>query len=640
MGERDIIRQVKSLRQNIAESGASAQLATLLSQLHDIHSKSKAGYLLRKVTFEELNQSKTSNIKPIKIAVISNFVCDEITNYIRTACLTDSIFADIYCADFNQYMWQLLDDDSELYQFSPDITLCLLDEHIFLDNMPADWLLEDYLNSMDSVLENITQAFNRYFHNSDKLLVTNTVVLGQEQHQLLIDYRSKMTLSQKFRQFNTAINEAFFEQSAGIVIDTDILLQQQNVELKRLNLSGFAKMHFSEELLDQFANECKKVAQTLLGNTKKCLVLDCDNTLWGGVVGDDGIAGITLGSSAEGELYARFQAAARQLGKQGIILALNSKNNRGNTDQVFSQHPDAILKTKDFSFQCVNWDPKHENLKTIAQHLNISCEHIVFVDDSDFECDMVRELLPEVAVVKLSGNPEEHLLQLTSPGFFNSRVLTAEDYTRSEKYRAESERKVEKNKHTDISGYLHSLNIAVDVSFADEFTLPRVAQITQRTNQFNLTTERLSEQDVQRLYLDDYCHILTVCVDDKFGSSGIVGCAIIDEKPDGSFHIRNLLLSCRVFSRGIETAIVGYIIRFAREKFASTVYGYFSETTKNQKFSGFYRENGFVADGHVNGETELNRYKLSELDFQSLFAKIPWVTLKTHTDNAVSTMEQ
>lgn len=630
MGELNYLRQIKELRKSIAEHGTSTRLAAILAKLDSVHLKSQAGYLLRNIKLEEIKQGD-GGFKSIKIAIISNFVCDEISNFLRTACLSDQIYADIYCADFNQYMWQLLDNQSELYQFAPDITLCLLDEHIFLDILPIDWTVSDYLQCMDEVLQNITQGFSRFFENSAGLLVTNTVVLGQASQQVIIDYRSRMELCRKFRTFNDQLYGFFLERKGDFVIDTEILLQQQGVALKQLNMSAFAKKHFSDELLAGFAEECKQIAQSLLGKTKKCLVLDCDNTLWGGIIGDDGLNGIVLGASAEGEIYTRFQASIRQLRKQGVILAINSKNNRENTDQVFSSHPDIVLKPEDFAFQCVNWEPKHENIKTIAGHLNISCEHIVFVDDSDFECNMVRELLPMVSVVKLSGRPEEYIQQLSAPGFFTTRELTAEDVSRSEKYRAESERKVQQAKYSDVNSYLHSLNIQVDIRTADEFSLSRVAQLSQRTNQFNLTTERLTERDVSNLNVNSQFHILTVSVEDKFGSSGLVGAAFVHEPHSGIFHIRNLLLSCRVFSRGIETALLSSVISLAADRGGKVIYGYFSETDKNHKFVDFYEKHGFIADGVIEGNASMFRFKLVELDGQAMRAQIPWIEFTNNT---------
>ncbi len=628
MDEKNRLRQIKELRQAIGEPGVSLSIAGHLAQLDKTTSLAKAGYLLRKLGTDDWNAAGDADFKPVRLGIISNFVCDEIQHYLRTLCLAEAICPELYVAEYNQYMWQLLDNNSELYGFSPDIALCLLDEHLFFEQLPADWMAVDFENCIEAVLNGLLQAFSSFFKNSSALLVVNTIALSAVSYNTAVDYRSKMKLSRLIREFNQRLLTFMEDHKTGLVIDTDILLQTAATGLTDIKMSAYAKMHFAEPLLAAIAREIKKIARSSLGKTRKCLVLDCDNTLWGGVVGDAGVDGIVLGGSPEGEAYGRFQAVVRQLGKQGVILTLNSKNDRENTDAVFDGHPDAVLKQADFSEQCVNWLPKHENIHTLSERLNIGIDHMVFVDDSEFECNMVREFLPDVTVLKLSGNPEEYVQQVLEQGWFNTRELTEEDFSRGDKYRAESERKLAQSKYQSVEEYLHSLEIKVELFFADEFSIPRIAQITQRTNQFNLTTERLGEQQVGDLSDSDNWLVIGFKAEDKFGCSGIVGAVLIEQVDDErglvNFHIRNFLMSCRVFSRGIETAVVAKIAELARRQSVADIYGYFSPSAKNGKYKDFYLQHGFEETGE---NSDKGVFRLHSSSGDKILKLVPWINI-------------
>jgi FkbH-like protein len=279
-----------------------------------------------------------------------------------------------------------------------------------------------------------------------------------------------------------------------------------------------------------------------------------------------------------------------------VILALNSKNDQKNTDLVFSEHPDAVLALDDFATQMVNWNPKHENIKAICQHLNIATEHCVFVDDSAFECDMVRNFLPEVSTVQLSDTPELYVNELLCDGWFDTLKLTDEDYSRGEKYRVEALRSSLQENYQSVDDYLYSLEIEVETFYADSFSIPRIAQITQRTNQFNLTTERFTEAQVTEFCNNPQCLVIGFNVADKFGSSGTCGAVFIDKvfkQNKLELHIRNFLMSCRVFSRGVETAVLNEIKYYASLADASCIVGYFQASKKNTKVASFYLDHGF-----------------------------------------------
>ncbi|MGP0837912.1 HAD-IIIC family phosphatase [Serratia sp. CY85251] len=620
--EERLISYLKESRKEIKVENIKERLPKILLQFQTAESLSKAGYLLRtipeKIGCDSLFKGK------VKVSIISNFVCDEIVNFMRVFFMAENIFPEIFCAGYNQYITNLIDTNSTLYNEPADITLCLLDEHVFFDKLSSIWSTKDLVDAIDNEFANLRDIFNNFLGRNKGLFVFNTLFLSKESYDTVIDYRSKVLLSSRINKLNYQLQELFSSKENVAILDTNLYLQDRGTGLKDDGLSYYAKMHFSNELLMALGRECFLLSKSIKSLTKKCLVLDCDNTLWGGVIGDDGLTGIELSGTPSGDMYAHFQSVIKILSKQGVILAVNSKNSKENTDQVFSAHPNCILKETDFSWQCVNWEPKYKNILEISRQLNISTNHIVFLDDSDFECSMVKKMLPEVTVVKLSEILEERNHQLLSPGFFNTLFLTQEDLARGQNYYSELERRKEKEKFSDISTYLATLDIKVTMRFADNFMLPRITQMTQRTNQFNLTTKRLSNDQIKLLSMKRNNLIIAAEVEDKFGSSGVVGCLFVDID-DVGVHIRNFILSCRVFSRGIETAMLISLENLAIKRGWRAIYGYFALSEKNKIFQDFYKQHNFKPFHKKSPGIDI--YKLDVSKTEHSIPPVSWITI-------------
>jgi FkbH-like protein len=283
----------------------------------------------------------------------------------------------------------------------------------------------------------------------------------------------------------------------------------------------------------------------------------------------------------------------RQIAAQGVLLAVCSKNEESAVLRVLCDHSEMILRDTHFAAIRANWKPKNCNLTEIAEQLNLSTDSLVFVDDSSFECGLVRRTLPEVQVVQLDDEPAFHAEQLLKDGWFTTPELTEEDYRRREAYRSEAQRHACGSKFSSIDDYLRELKTVVDLFIPSEPALPRIAQLTQRTNQFNLTTMRMSAGDV-RHYKEQHGHlVLGIHSSDKFGDNGLVG-ALFVRTDDQVLVIDNLLLSCRVFSRGIETGSIVTVLDYARTKSLRGVCGCYRETKKNSRFADFYVRHGFV----------------------------------------------
>jgi len=338
--------------------------------------------------------------------------------------------------------------------------------------------------------------------------------------------------------------------------------------------------------------EFGKFFRALRGQTRKCLVLDCDNTLWGGIVGEDGLPGIKLGTAYPGSCYQAFQQEILNLHDRGVILALCSKNNETDVLEVLRQHPDTILHEEHFSTWQINWNDKVTNLKNIASSLNIGLDSLVFVDDNKFECDLVREQLPEILVLQLPSEPSSFTAKLSAGGYFDSLIFSDEDKARNRMYRAEAQRKQLFESTGSLENYLANLQIVAEIGKPDEGAIPRVSQLTQKTNQFNLTTHRYSEGDIRTFCENTQVDVLYLRLRDRISDLGLVGAAII--KYTGQVaEIDTFLLSCRALGRNAEEALLAEVLSLAKSRGCAKVLGSYIPTTKNNQVSGFFLKNGF-----------------------------------------------
>lgn len=369
---------------------------------------------------------------------------------------------------------------------------------------------------------------------------------------------------------------------------------------------------YSVDASEEIARYYMAFIRAVTGKQRKCLVLDCDNTLWGGVVGEVGVSGIALGKAYPGAAFRDFQSVVLNLHHRGILLALCSKNNESDVLEVFDRHPEMLLRTEHFAARRVNWQDKPINLLEIATELNIGLDSLVFADDSEFEVSMVRQMLPEIHSMHLEGEPALFAGKLAELRVFDSLEYSNEDRQRSTMYLAESERKKAFAKFgtTDMANYFRYLEMEVAVSDMDVFSLQRTVQLTQRTNQFNLTTRRFTEGEVAAFVAHGGGRVLCLSLRDLFGDMGMVGLAML--RFDGEVaHLDNFMLSCRVIGRGVEDVLLHACELAARKKGTKALIGRFDATSKNSQVVDFYSKRGFVPDSD-------GMYSLSPVDLLPL----------------------
>ena len=352
------------------------------------------------------------------------------------------------------------------------------------------------------------------------------------------------------------------------------------------------KMPIRADHMADLADEWLRYIQPISGRVAKALVVDLDNTLWGGVVGEDGAAGIQLGEQHPGAGYVALQRAIRDLAGRGILLGICSKNNELDALDVLENHPAMLLRPDDFSAIRINWDNKADNLRSIAAEWNIGLDSIAFLDDNPAECALVRRQLPEVIVIELDAVPEPDRNPVIGNPFFERLSLTEEDRSRTEIYAQQRERAVASASAGSLEDYLESLGTIVTIEPLSPDDTPRVAQLTQKTNQFNLTTRRYSEQDIEA-FVAAGDRVYSARAADRFGDHGLIG-VVIARPVSETWRIDTLLLSCRVIGRGVETAMVARVVADARANGASEVLGEFIATAKNAPARAFYDSAGFA----------------------------------------------
>lgn len=372
-----------------------------------------------------------------------------------------------------------------------------------------------------------------------------------------------------------------------------------------------ADLAFSLDFLPALVKGVVDIIQAARGNAKKCLVLDLDNTLWGGVIGDDGIENIQIGELGQGKAFAELQYWARDLQRRGILLAVCSKNDEKIARSAFESHPDMLLSFDDIAIFVANWDSKVDNIRKIKSFLNIGYDTMVFLDDNPFERGVVKHHIPEITVPELPPEPSEYLPFIQSLNLFETTTYTEFDQERTAYFQQEFKREDAQKSFTDEREFLASLGMTCEIAVLSGFNLPRAAQLLQRSNQFNLRTVRHGEDELKRFSTDPAYRSWVFDARDKFGSYGIIS-VIIGRISEGALFLDSWVMSCRVLKRGIENLALNEIIRAAREAEIPTVLGQYIRTPKNALVEDHYRTLGFKDQGDGYWELAVEHYSARE----------------------------
>lgn len=574
----------------------------------------RAGQLLSRLDAEEVLREHPGT-DTFSVAVTGHSTLSGLKAPLTAELARHGMLLKLHEGDYDSWYRDLQDTGSELYASGADLALCVLDPDIVFDELPHPWLVEDVERVTVAKLGLIRHLAQRYVTHGGGTLVLNTVPLLRTRLRSLVDSRSRARLGVVWREFNAGLLRLAAEHDRVHVVDLDPLIASSG-PVNEPRLAAYAKVQLGEELLAGYAREAGHLARALRGRTKKVLVVDLDNTLWDGILGDDGPDGIAAATTYRGEAFGRFQKAVGQIGAQGVLLAVCSKNDIEPVRAVLRDHPDMVLRDGDFVQIVANWEPKDGNLLAIARKLNLGVDSFVFADDSPFECGLVARGLPGVAVVRLDEEPALHIERLLADGWFDLRELTAEDRARATQYRTEAARHDLMESAGSMEEYLAELGVEVTLSPVADHEIARVSQVTLRTNQFNLTTERLQQADVRARRDSDDGLVLAIRSADRFGDNGLVGVVLVsgvgaDGAADGGWHIDNMLLSCRVFARGIEEACLAAVLREAAERGAGAVHARYRPTAKNHRVRTLYPSVGFAETGEDADGTVSFRHDLT-----------------------------
>jgi FkbH-like protein len=353
-----------------------------------------------------------------------------------------------------------------------------------------------------------------------------------------------------------------------------------------------ARLPIAAGYLLHMAREWMRFIVPLSGRTAKVLVVDLDNTLWGGVIGEDGITGIKLGPEYPGAAHQALQRALLDLSRKGILLAVCSKNNLNDAMEALEKHPGMLVRARDFAALRINWTDKAQNLRAIAQELNVGVDALAFLDDNPFEREQVRGALPEVTVIDLQKNPLEYAAAVKNCAVFERLTLSSEDQRRTEIYAAQKQRAGAEQNFQSKEDFFRYLDQEAELDPVSDLTLARVAQLTQKTNQFNLTTRRYTEAQIAEMAKQPEWHISSIRVRDRFGDYGLVGVAIAHDEGE-QCQIDTFLLSCRVIGRTVETALLAHLAESAAQRGRKRLEGWFLPTKKNAPARDFYEQHGF-----------------------------------------------
>lgn len=553
------------------------------------------------------------------VALISNFTLTGLDACLKTKSFLFDIPLDVYMGEYGQWQQEILGE--KLYTDNPEMIFALLD---LCGVGSDDWSSihaatdEEFEERMQHVVGTITSMVATLTEKTDAKIVLSTMPSMARPLLGIADN----THARGYRQYVQSINDILVARYADnaqvLLFDFDGWLGEIGKAKHWYDKYLFlGDMRLSPEAFPALAEELCAYLVPLTGKTKKCIVLDCDNTLWGGVVGEDGVGGIELVPTGPGQQYYMFQQALLGLHKRGVILAINSKNNPEDVQAVFDEHPNMLLKPEHFASMQINWDNKAENMKRIAEEIGIGTDSFVFFDDDKTNQELIRQTLPEIDVIEMPEDSSKYLETLLSYKGFSSFSVTEEDTKRGAMYAEQKKRRAFEQGAIDMDAFLRGLNLKVRVEPVSEKTLPRSSQLTQKTNQFNLTTKRYQEEDISNL-IDDNAHAWTLSVTDDFGDYGITGLAIVKDNKD-VWDVDTFLLSCRVLGKRVEEQFLSHVLQALKQKGAKKVIARHIPTQKNAQTVDFYERMGFAMHNQDAEETQwvcdLDTYECAPIDF-------------------------
>jgi FkbH-like protein len=568
-------------------------------------------------TFSELKKNLRKDftgLKTIKVAILGDTATQFLTQALKGLGFDNGFNLDIWEADFNQIERQVLDFSSELYEFNPELVIVFQSSHKLLGkynkNKPDQLTLfaSNELQSIENIFFNLTKN-----HNSKVIFYNYTEI----DDSIFGNYANKTESSFLFqlRKLNYELMVSASKNPNLYLCDlSSIQNKVGKVNLFQPSVYINTEMVLSIDVLPKVASITIDLINTLSGKFKKCVILDLDNTTWGGIIGDDGIENIQIGSLGIGKAFSEFQYWIKKLKNRGIIVAVCSKNNESVAKEPFEKHPDMVLHLEDISVFIANWENKADNIRQIQGILNIGFDSMVFLDDNPFERNIVRENIPQICVPELPEDPADYLEYLYSLNLFETISFSNEDIERTKLYQVEAQRAIVQQKFTNEDDFLISLNMLSLIEPFNKFNTPRIAQLSQRSNQFNLRTVRYTDSDIEKLGMNKDYFTFAFTLEDKFGDHGLICAVILKIENNDTLFVDTWFMSCRVLKRGMENFTLNMIMEYTQKKGFKKIIGEYIPTSKNAMVADHYQKLGFKPKSNIENQfvIDVNNYTTKE----------------------------
>lgn len=548
------------------------------------------------VSYTLLKKRAKESVEPKKrIAVIGDCATQQLSTAIRGESIRRGFPLAVLDADYDQMEAQLLDPNSEVYSFQPDYIL-LFASYEKLKKRFYDTVLSERAAFAAREMERFCSLWQAIASNSKaKILMFD---FPESEDAVFGNYalRTPNSLGFQVRKLNMLFSETIAADYPNVypVALSHIQTALGNAAFFEDRTWYLAKMAVCTDALPAVAARLLDTITALAGQVKKCVVVDLDNTVWGGIIGDDGIDGIQLGELGDGPAFAALQRWLLELKRRGILLAVCSKNNDDTAREAFEKHPEMILRLDDIAMFVANWENKAHNIRNIQKTLNIGMDSLVFLDDNPFERNLVREMLPEVTVPELPEDPAAVPAYLTSLHLFEAVNFSEEDAARTAQYQAEASRTAAQAAFGSYEDYLKALEMKAEILPFDSFHYPRIAQLTQRSNQFNLRTVRYSESDITDIANDPAYMTRYMTLTDKYGEHGLISVVICKKQDADTLFIDTWLMSCRVLRRGVEECLFDAIVKMTADAGFRYLAAEYLPTAKNKMVANFYETMGMT----------------------------------------------
>ena len=541
---------------------------------------------------------------PKRIAILGGSTTSFIRSMLEIFLLEEGIKPEFYESEYNMFYEDSVFSNPELDAFKPEIIIIFTSSA----NIISRPLLSD---TPEEISSKLNSEYTRFLTVWESLAEKHNAVIIQNNFELpFTQPEGSIVLPQSSGRFIARLNEKFAEYAdshKGFYVH-DLNRAAANAGLSRWhNRAEYYAYKFPAdyELMPDIAWSLKRLICAVLGRVKKCLVLDLDNTIWGGVIGDDGVNGLTLGrETPEGEAYTEFQEYVKALKDRGVILAVCSKNDDDVARSGFT-HPDSVLSAEDFVAFYANWDAKDVNIRRIAQEINIGLDSLVFIDDNPAERAIVRENVPEVSVPEVDpSDVASYIRVIEGNGYFDTAAISEDDLKRTKTYQQNKQRVILESSSGSYEDFLESLEMEAEIAPFREIYFDRIAQLTNKSNQFNLTTKRYTLADIKAIS-QDYSYITLYCrLKDRFGDNGVIS-LLIGEIRGEELHVILWLMSCRVLKRGVEDLMLDCLVKEAVKSGCTKIIGYYYPTAKNGMVKEHYKRFGFaLVNEDEKGNTE------------------------------------